>query len=203
MSESVLLAQPAGIFDPFPGLGKDPELHHCIQCGSCSGVCPFGYLMEYPPSRMISALRAGIFKVVTNTKSAWMCVACSACTSVCPTTIPITENLMTRAKEEMILAGNIPEELQIALESSQRYGNPLGESPRKRANWVENAGVEVPLLGKELQEVDVLWYVGDYPSYHPAVIPSTIAFAHILTALGVNFAILGKDEKSDGDSQRL
>jgi Fe-S oxidoreductase len=48
----------------------------------------------------------------------------------------------------------------------------------------------------------VLWFVGDYPSYHP-VQPSTRAFASLLNRLGVDFAILGYEENSDGDSQRL
>ena len=204
MSETVVLDRPAGLFDhSIPGLGTDPELNHCIQCGTCSGVCPFGYLMEYPPSRMVSALRAGIYDRVTSTESVWMCISCSACTDACPTLIPITENIMTRTKEELILNGQVPSELQNALEYSQRYGNPLGESPRKRANWTQVTNETIPILGKELNKVDVLWYVGDYPSYHSKVQPSSAAFAAILNKLGVNFGILGNQESSDGDSQRL
>jgi Fe-S oxidoreductase len=51
--------------------------------------------------------------------------------------------------------------------------------------------------------VDVLWFVGDYPSYHPRIQITTKAVAKILSALGVDFGILGPDENSDGDSQRL
>jgi Fe-S oxidoreductase len=110
---------------------------------------------------------------------------------------------MTRAKEELLLAGNVPTELQSALEFSQRYGNPLGESPRKRADWIKGIEPEVKILGKVRQPVDVLWFVGDYPSYHPRVQLSTKAMTRILNALGVDFGILGPEENSDGDSQRL
>jgi Fe-S oxidoreductase len=184
------------------GLWGDPELQHCIQCGSCSGICPFGYLMDFPPSRMISALRADHLDKITATDTIWMCIACSACTNACPTQIPITVNLMTRTKEELLLAGNIPAELQTALENSQRYGNPMGESPRKRTNWIIE-GDQVAVLGKDTRSVDVLWHVGDYPSFHTGVQPTARAFARLLNALAVNFAILGNDEWSDGDSQRL
>jgi dimethylglycine catabolism B len=204
MSQTGVMEKPATPNDPtMPGISSDPELQHCIQCGNCSGICPLGFAMEFPPSKMIAALRAGIYSDVTTSESVWMCIACSACTTACPRLIPITQNLMARTKEELILAGKVPSELQSALEYSQRYGNPLGESPRKRAEWVEKAGVEVPILGRENPEVDVLWFVGDYPSYHPNVIPSTIAFAKILNALWVKFGILGNSENSDGDSQRL
>ena len=51
--------------------------------------------------------------------------------------------------------------------------------------------------------MDILWFVGDYPSYHPRVQATTKALAKILNALGVDFGILGPEETSDGDSQRL
>jgi Fe-S oxidoreductase len=175
----------------------------CLQCANCSGVCPLGYVMDFPPGRMISWLRAGIFDEVVESDSVWMCVSCYACVEVCPKNIPLTPGLMTRAKEEMLLAGNIPTELQSALEFSQRYGNPLGESPRKRAEWANGLEPEVPIMRKLKRPVDVLWFVGDYPSYHPRVQQTTRAFFKLLNALGIDFGILGPEESSDGDSQRL
>jgi Fe-S oxidoreductase/predicted DNA-binding transcriptional regulator YafY len=175
----------------------------CLQCSSCSGICPFGYIMEYHPRKMIAALRAGVFDAVMEDETVWMCVSCYACTQVCPANIPITAALMTRTKEELLLAGNVPSELQEALENSQRYGNPLGESPRKRADWTNEIKPEIPILAKAKEPVDVLWFVGDYPSYHPRTITSTKAFAKILQALDISFGILGPEEQSDGDSQRL
>jgi Fe-S oxidoreductase len=175
----------------------------CLQCGSCSGVCPYGYIMDFPPGRMIAGLRADEFELVMDTDTVWMCVSCYACAQICPSKIPITAGLMTRTKEELLLAGNVPSELQSALENSQRYGNPMGESPRKRADWALNMQPPVPILGRERRPVDVLWFVGDYPSYHPRVQSVTKSLAKVLIALGVNFGILGPEENSDGDTQRL
>lgn len=175
----------------------------CLQCGTCSGICPFGYLMDYPPSRIISSLRAGYFERVLKSDLVWMCVSCYACTRACPARIPLTQGLMTRAKEELLLAGNIPSELQDALENSQRYGNPLGESPRKRAAWARGIEPPVKIMSQHRQPVDVLWFVGDYASFHPRVTLVSQAFARVLNALGIDFGILGHEEHSDGDSQRL
>jgi len=179
------------------------RLRLCLQCGDCSGICPFGYLMVHPPSRMIAHLRADRFEKVLATDTVWMCVSCYACTAVCPAQIPLTPGLMARTKEELILAGNVPAELQSALENSQRYGNPLGESPRKRADWAAGIVPEVKILGKVRKKVDVMWFVGDYPSYHPRVQLITKALAKVLNILGIDFGILGPEESSDGDSQRL
>jgi Fe-S oxidoreductase len=110
---------------------------------------------------------------------------------------------MTRTKEEALLAGNVPNELQDALMNSQRYGNPLGESPRKRAEWIKDLDFEIPLLAKYRKPVDVLWFVGDYPSYHPRIQGITKNVAQLFNKLGVDFGVLGPEENSDGDSQRL
>jgi len=184
-------------------VAEGERIRTCLQCATCSGVCPFGYIMDFPPGKMIALLRADMFENVLKTDTVWMCISCYACSEVCPKKIPLTPGLMTRAKEQLLLEGNIPTELQRALEFSQRYGNPLGESPRKRAQWAKGITPEVPIMQKVSQPVDVLWFVGDYPSYHPRVQIATKALAKIFNALGVNFGILGQEESSDGDSQRL
>lgn len=175
----------------------------CLQCGACSGACPFGFVMLYPPHGMITAMRAGVIEDVLANDTAWMCVSCYACTQVCPSKIPVTAGLTTRIKEEMLLAGNVPTELQDALENAQRYFNPLGESPRKRAAWADGLEPEVPILAKAKRPVDILWFVGDYASYHSSMRAATRAMAKILQALKIDFGILGPEEVSDGDSLRL
>ena len=179
------------------------RIRTCLQCGTCSGVCPFGYIMKFPPGKIVGALRAEIFDQVIKSDTVWMCVSCNACSAFCPSNIPITAALMTRTKEEMLLAGNIPTELQAALENTQRYGNPMGESPRKRADWTLGLQPEVNILGKTRQPVDVLWFVGDYASFHSRMQSATKALAKVLNELGIKFGILGPEENSDGDSQRL
>jgi Fe-S oxidoreductase/predicted DNA-binding transcriptional regulator YafY len=179
------------------------KIRTCLQCSTCSGICPNGLWMDYPPRTMISALRANEFDDVMESDSAWLCVSCYACTEACPATIPLTAGLMTRTKEELVLAGNVPEELQEAFENTQRYGNAMGHSRRKRADWAQELEPEIPLITKLGRPVNVLWYVGEYGSYHPRVMPVSVAFAKILHALEIDFAILGPEEVSDGDSVRL
>jgi Fe-S oxidoreductase len=61
----------------------------------------------------------------------------------------------------------------------------------------------VPILKDLKRPVDILWYVGSYPSYHPRGIDAACAAARLFNALGLDFGILGVEEKDDGDSQRL
>lgn len=90
----------------------------CLQCGACSGACPFGFAMEHPPHSIIAAMRAGSIEEVLADDSAWMCISCYACTQVCPAQIPVTKGLTTRIKEELVFGGNVPPEFQDAVKTS-------------------------------------------------------------------------------------
>ncbi len=197
------LTASAAFLDSLSSFADGERIRRCQQCGACSGACPYGYLMDFPPSRMITMLRADEFETLRACDTVWMCIACYACSRVCPIQIPLTSALMARAKEEALLAGNVPTELSQALENCQRYGNVLGQSPRKRADWAKDLSPAVRVLGKEAPSTDILWYVGDYGSYHPRLQAVSRALARIFQALGLDFAILGPDEVTDGDSQRL
>ncbi len=176
---------------------------NCIQCGLCTGTCPHGYAMDFPPRKMLAALRAGRLDDVLRSTGIWLCVACYNCSLRCPSRIPLTDRLIPSLREEVLVRGaGVPEELQRAFENSARYGNPFGKSPTGRTAWVEGAGVDVPIL-KRGEGTEVLWFVECFPAYYPNNIPATQAFARVLSALGVDFGILGRDEHCAGDTRRL
>lgn len=179
------------------------RIRTCLQCGSCSGVCPYGFAMDYPPRSIIAALRANDLTPVIDSETAWLCVSCFACSYVCPAQIPLANGLMMALKREMLLRGKIPTELQTALANSRRYGNTFGQSPRKRAEWAEGMTPPVPIMAQLKEPVEVLWYVGDYGSYHPRVQGVSRAMARILQALNIKFGILGPEENSDAMGQCL
>lgn len=188
------------VLEAVPGGEK---LKLCLQCGMCSGICPFGFAMDFPPQSLIAALRAGDLATVFESETIWLCVSCFACANVCPAQIPLTDGLMASLKTEMLLRRIVPAELQTALENTRRYGNTLGESPRKRGAWCQDITPSIPVMAQTKEPVDVLWFVGDYASYHPRALPASQAMAKILQALGVRFGILGPEENSDGDIQYL
>jgi len=176
----------------------------CIQCGMCAGTCPYGEVMDYPPRRIIGMLRAGLIEEVFASESLLNCVACYSCMAKCPRGIRLTEVLLPLVKEETFARlPTVPAELQKALQNTLRYGNPLGESPRKRAAWVKTSPVPVPILQENPRPVDVLWNVECYTSYHPRGQDNCRATAKVLTALGIDFAILGNEEKCAGECARL
>lgn len=190
----------ASVYDEFlETTPRGETLKRCFQCGMCSGLCPYGFAMDYAPRSLIAALRAEDLAPAFESETLWLCMSCFACSQVCPAQIPLTSGLLARLKTELLLRGKVPPELQTPLENMRRYGNALGESPRKRAAWALSLGTPVDIMAQLKEPVEVLWFVGDYASYHPRVQLATKAMAKLLHALGVRFAILGPEENSDGD----
>lgn len=177
------------------------KIRKCLQCGTCGGICPYGFAMDFSPRALIAALRADDWHGVLESDTIWLCASCFACAHVCPTKIPLTRGLLATLKTEMLIGGSIPQELQTALGNSRRYGNALGESPKKRADWTRDFTIPVPTLANHKEPLDVLWFVGDYGSYHPRVQQVSRALAKLLYVLDVKFGILGAEECSDGDTQ--
>ncbi|OGL05480.1 MAG: iron-sulfur cluster-binding protein [Candidatus Rokubacteria bacterium RIFCSPLOWO2_02_FULL_68_19] len=187
--------------DQITDLPGGESLGWCYQCAKCIGVCPVDIVGDYGPRKIHRDVQRGIS--LLDDPNLWLCTTCMNCLRVCPKVVDMIQ-IMPAAREAAINEGKaIPPELQKVFEATDRYGNPLGENPRKRADWIKDAGVPVPIVAQVKRPVDVLWYVGSYPSYHPRGIDAARALARIFHALGVDFAILGVEEKEDGDSIRL
>ena len=176
----------------------------CIQCGTCAGTCPYGEYMDYPPRRIINMLRRGRIEEVFKSDSMLRCVACYACMAKCPRGIRLSDILLPLVKEQTLIHHpSIPAELQKTLQNTLRYGNPMGESSRKRVAWKTTAPVPVPVMADLHRPVDVLWFVECYTAYYGRGQDGSRATAKLLHALGLDFAILGNEEKCAGDCGQL
>jgi heterodisulfide reductase subunit C len=78
----------AAAIKKIPGCEK---LDSCIQCGTCSGVCPLSIYMDMPPRRIMNLVRYGFKKEVMQSNTVWLCSACYACTVECPRQIKVTD----------------------------------------------------------------------------------------------------------------
>jgi len=83
------------------------QLYSCIQCGTCSGMCPLSSYMDYTPRRIIAMIRAGFKGEVLTSYTTWLCASCYACTVECPSEIAITD-IMYAVKRMAIRTGAYP-----------------------------------------------------------------------------------------------
>jgi Fe-S oxidoreductase len=122
----------------------------------------------------------------------------------CPSQLQISDGLFPALRAAVMAEGRpLDQDLQKALQNSYLYGNPLGISPKKRADWAKTAGVPVPIISQIKKPVEVLWIVECYPSFEPRNQEIARKLARILNALGVDFAILGHEERCLGDCEWL
>lgn len=87
------------------------QLEWCIQCGTCSGVCPLSIYMDYTPRQVMALTRADFKSEVLRCHTIWLCASCYACTVACPQGIRVTDimyELKQRAIEERVYPPHFP-----------------------------------------------------------------------------------------------
>ncbi len=96
------------------------NLADCIQCGTCSGICPLSIYMDYTPRRIIAMTREGFRKEVLSSKTIWLCASCYACTVNCPQGIKITD-IMYALKRRAIWERYYPKGFTIPILAKAFY----------------------------------------------------------------------------------
>ncbi len=73
----------------------------CIQCGTCTAVCPMIEYMDYSPRILNAMLIAGRHDDVLRSRGIWACTGCYACTVECPRQLPVTDSIYALKRASM------------------------------------------------------------------------------------------------------
>ena len=92
-----------------------------------------------------------------------------------------------------------PDELKVTFSNLERNFTPWGFGHATRADWAQ--GLDVPVMA-DVRTADVLFWVGCAGSYDARYQKVSRAFVQLMKMAGVNFAILGNEEKCNGDPAR-
>lgn len=98
------------------------QLYGCIQCGTCSGMCPMSPYMDYTPRQIIAMIRAGFKGDVLASYTTWLCASCYSCLVECPKEIKITD-LMYAAKRLAIRSKIYPKRFPIPVLANEFFRN--------------------------------------------------------------------------------
>jgi Fe-S oxidoreductase len=133
----------------------------------------------------------------------WACTSCRACVQECPVSIDQLDIINQMRRNLVLSESRFPVEVQPAFESLERNGAPWAFNAADRARWAD--GMNIPTIAELTQRgerPDVLFWVGCMGSFDDRAKKITVAFARILQACGVRFAILGQEEHCHGDPAR-
>jgi heterodisulfide reductase subunit C len=96
------------------------ELESCIQCGTCSGLCPLSIYMDSTPRQVMELTRSDFKNEVLRSTTIWLCASCYACTVECPKKIRITD-IMYELKQRAIQEGVYPKRFPIPVLAQEFY----------------------------------------------------------------------------------
>ena len=201
------------------------SLDACMECGRCEEACPaFATGKPLSPKKVVQDLKNLMGWTLTPRGSGtpagqtpaspqqprmlhdetieagtlWACTTCSACVRVCPVRVdPLT--LLTDMRRNRVGESALSGTAATALRRMQSSGNPWGLPAAERADWADGIGVPT---AKENPNFEVLYWVGCAGSYDRRAQRVARAFVKLLKHTGVNFAILGREEKCTGESAR-
>lgn len=178
---------------------RERLMNYCYQCGTCTGLCPFSPLTEFRPRKLVLQAQLQLERVL-NSELLWQCSTCWACVPRCPMDVRPPElfsALRARALEEGTVPDTFAKTLFDSLRDVHRYGNPWGHPGSERAAWAAGLDVE-----KAAEGTEVLYYVGCSPSYDPRAQGIPRALAKVFKRSGLDFGLLGKEERCCGDAVR-
>jgi len=190
----------------------------CMECGRCQEACP-AFQSEKPLSpkmilfnmeqhllknrKAILARKrddlASLVPAVHTEAEIWTCTTCGACMHVCPVEIEHIQKIVGLRQSQVLMESKFPAELNACFRNMETNSNPWGIGFAKRADWAE--GLDIKIV-RDHPQAEFLFWVGCAGSFDEEGKKIARAFASLLKKAGVDFAILGVEEKCCGDAAR-
>jgi Fe-S oxidoreductase/nitrate reductase gamma subunit len=133
----------------------------------------------------------------------WACTSCRACVQECPVSIDQLDTINELRRHLVLMESRFPAEIQPAFQSLERNGTPWAFNAADRGEWAE--GMRIPTMAEMAavgKSPEVLFWVGCMGSFDARAKKITVSFARIMQAAGIDFAILGQEERCNGDPAR-
>jgi Fe-S oxidoreductase len=154
-----------------------------------------------------AAMAAPLVDGIMPYEAVWDCVTCGACVEACPVLIEHVDKIVGIRRNLVLEESRFPQELTSAFRAMEGQSNPWGQPATARMDWTAplpfavRTVAEVAAAG-ELDQLEVLYWVGCAAAFDPRNQKVARAVATCLHAAGVSFAVLGQEESCTGDPAR-
>ncbi|HLX12939.1 MAG TPA: (Fe-S)-binding protein, partial [Bacteroidota bacterium] len=199
------------------------DSYSCTECGRCEAACPAAITGKpLSPRKIIVDIRQRLMEKGSHGKPVngeatdavtqhhlidnfitedelWACTTCMACVQECPVQIEHIDSIVDMRRYLVLNESRFPKELQATFQNLERNFTPWGFSHSTRADWAN--GMEIPRMA-EKKHIEVLFWVGCAGAYDARYRKVTQSFSRLMKIAGIDFAILGSEEKCNGDPAR-
>lgn len=179
------------------------DILQCLKCKFCVTSCPMyeGWITQAAPGKMQSiyhVIKLGLKPDTEFRDVLYSCTMCGHCESTCSkvSTGVLSTEIIKKGREFLVEKGIVSKTVQDALYNAHKYGNPYGGPVHKRDEWAKGLKVKIFSNG---ENAEILYFVGCTASYDPRVQEVARSMAFVLNKAGVDFGILGNEEKCCGD----
>ncbi len=148
---------------------------------------------DTPAERPSDAL---LGNVITE-DAVWACTTCGVCQEVCPSCNEQMADIIDLRRHLQMTATT--ETARDLLKNLRVRGNPWRGTMYARTDWAE--GLDIKTI-EEDSNVDVLYWVGCTEALEDRSLKVAQAVARLMKQAGVNFGILGEEERCCGDPAR-
>ncbi len=197
------------------------DSYTCTECGRCTDACPAsntGKLLS-PREIIINVRKRTVEKapliiakddknellektLINNyikPEELWACTTCGACMQECPVTIEHIDTIVDMRRNLVLMESDFPSELNEVFKNLETNGTPWAFNSQDRANWAE--GMNVKTMAED-SNTEYLFWVGCAGSFDARYQKVTKATATLFQKAGIDFRILGTEEKCNGDTAR-
>lgn len=203
------------------------DLLACTECGRCQDNCPAhlsgkplsperltqnlkNHLLTAGPALLVRSRQKGaggeepdeegtLVGSVVKEEEVWACTTCLACEVQCPLYVEHTGKTIDLRRNLVLMESRFPSEATGVFRNMENNGNPWGIGWASRADWAGDLGVRLLSDG---EPVDLLYWAGCAGSFDDRNRKVATALVRIMQGAGIDFGILGTEEKCCGDSAR-
>lgn len=192
----------------------------CTECGRCTSKCPANLTgKKLSPRKIIMDIRSRLVEkapLILEKKESellqkklvgsyiteeelWACTSCMACMYECPVSIEHLDSIVEMRRGLVLTESSFPTELTPLFKNLENNFTPWAFSPEDRLNWAEGLDINVCASNNN---PEYLFWVGCAGAFDARYQKVTRAFAQILKKAGIDFKVLGNEEKCNGDAAR-